>query len=186
MTWNWGLAAFKPPASHNEWEWHSCHFHYHSMEEFVHYNLLYATSRRHVIDGHKASFCLEDTKCAKRYHPRFRCYTGNQGISPNCGDLYASHLDCQWIDITHVYRGLYILQLSVNPQRLVPESDYRNNEASCRIEITEYYDDDYRRWIDIVRVEECWLSGNHSEYSIHVCYSACNVNFDIMYYFPDH
>ena len=166
MTWNLGLAAFNPPASRSEWEWHSCHFHYHSMEEFVHYNLLYVTSRRRVTDGHKASFCLEDSQCAKNYRPRFRCYTGNQGISPNCGDLYSSSLDCQWIDITSVRHGVYILQVFVNPEHLVPESDYRNNQANCRIEITNYFDDDFYRWTDVVNVQDCWLSGDH-EYTEH-------------------
>ena len=64
---------------------------------------------------------------------RYRCSTGHQGISKNCGDLYGRHLDCQWIDVTDVPPGTYQLRLHVNPDRLTPESDYRNNILSCDI-----------------------------------------------------
>ena len=59
----------------------------------------------------------------------------------NCGDLYGSYLDCQWIDVTDVPAGKYILRQTVNPDRLGVESDYRNNVAECTIEwgIPGYY-----------------------------------------------
>ena len=66
-------------------------------------------------------------------HFRYRCGTGQQGISRNCGDLYGRHLDCQWIDVTDVPPGTYQLRLHVNPDRRAPESDYRNNILSCDI-----------------------------------------------------
>lgn len=66
---------------------------------------------------------------------RFACGTGVQGISVNCGDLYSRFLDCQWIDITDVGVGLYLLRLIVNPDNLVVESDHRNNELTCVIEL---------------------------------------------------
>jgi len=53
----------------------------------------------------------------------------------NCGDLYSSNLDCQWIDITDVPSGFYLLRLQVNPDYLVPESDHDNNEIICRIRL---------------------------------------------------
>jgi lysyl oxidase-like protein 2/3/4 len=67
---------------------------------------------------------------------RYRCGTGIQGISTNCGDLYGRYLDCQWIDITGVPPGFYLLRLIVNPDTLVPESDHRNNDVTCTIELT--------------------------------------------------
>lgn len=162
MTWNWGLADFKPVTPEEDWEWHSCHYHYHSMEEFVHYDLRYFHSGRDVAAGHKASFCLEDSICVKGYSKRFSCILGIQGISPNCGDLYGQFLDCQWIDITRVSHDEYLLELSVNPQHIALESDYKNNIATCRIEYTQIYDRMSRKWRDVVEVEECWLSGNHT------------------------
>ena len=64
---------------------------------------------------------------------RYRCGTGYQGISRNCGDLYGRHLDCQWIDVTDVPPGTYELRQHVNPYGLSRESDYLNNIISCDI-----------------------------------------------------
>ena len=158
MTWNWGLGSFVPLVPSEDWEWHTCHYHYHSMEEFAHYDLLRSDTEYRVAEGHKASFCLADSECASGYSRQYNCYDGNQGISHNCGDLYANHLDCQWIDITGVSYGEYELRVSINPNQLGLESDYSNNNASCRIEIASDYDS-YLGWIDVVRVQDCWLSG---------------------------
>lgn len=148
-------------APEEDWQWHSCHFHYHSMEEFAHYDLRYFYSRREVAAGHKASFCLEDTECARGHSKHFNCRSRMQGISPNCGDLYHQFLDCQWIDITRVSHDEFLLEVSVNPQHIALESDYRNNIAKCKIEYREIYDRIDRKWRDDVEVEECWLSGNY-------------------------
>lgn len=116
--------------------------HYHSMDEFSHYDLLDATTGRKVAEGHKASFCLEDTTCdfgnLKRYactaHTQVgggggRCSKGSlgftthpkrtltplfslQGLSPGCYDTYNADIDCQWIDITDVQPGNYVLKVA--------------------------------------------------------------------------
>ncbi|MEE6459751.1 hypothetical protein FKM82_000725 [Ascaphus truei] len=110
--------------------------HYHSMDEFSHYDLLDASSQRRVAEGHKASFCLEDTSCDYGYYRRFACTAHTQGLSPGCYDTYNADIDCQWVDITDVKPGNYILKVSVNPSYLVPESDYSNNVVRCDLRFT--------------------------------------------------
>ena len=154
MAWNWGLADFRPITTHAEWIWHTCHRHYHSVENFVRYDLIDEATGDKVAEGHKASFCLEDSQCDGYYGSRYRCAFHFQGISSNCADSYGSHLDCQWIDVTGVPLGEYVLQVHLNPDRLNVESDYRNNKAFCRIQLIPIYVTSVR-----VQVNSCWLSG---------------------------
>ncbi|GCB75141.1 hypothetical protein scyTo_0018181, partial [Scyliorhinus torazame] len=133
---NQGTADFLPSRPRYSWEWHSCHRHYHSMDEFSHYDLLDAATHRKVAEGHKASFCLEDTSCDYGYYRRYACTAHSQGLSPGCYDTYNADIDCQWIDITDVKAGNYILKVAVNPSYLVPESDYTNNVVRCDLRYT--------------------------------------------------
>lgn len=134
FTTNYGLADFTPVLNRDEWTWHQCHRHYHSYEVFVEYDLLNLDGVK-VAEGHKASFCLEDSTCDSGTVRRYRCGGNAQGISVNCGDLYPRHLDCQWIDITGVPDGSYIVQANVNPVQLVIESDRSNNIIQCFVQL---------------------------------------------------
>ncbi|XP_023130677.2 lysyl oxidase homolog 1 [Amphiprion ocellaris] len=133
---NKGKADFMPNRPHHTWEWHSCHQHYHSMDEFSHYDLLEVSTGRKVAEGHKASFCLEDTTCDFGHQKRYACTAHVQGLSPGCYDTYNADIDCQWIDITDIKPGNYILKLQVNPKFLVLESDFTNNVVRCNIHYT--------------------------------------------------
>ncbi|KAM8744997.1 lysyl oxidase-like 5a [Acanthopagrus schlegelii] len=136
---NQGTTDFLPVKPRHEWEWHSCHQHYHSMEAFSNYDLLDISTGQKVAEGHKASFCLEDTSCDPGIRRRFACTAHTQGLSPGCYDTYHANIDCQWIDITDVPPGNYILKVTVNPSQLVQESDFSNNEVLCDIRYTGSY-----------------------------------------------
>ncbi|XP_015230052.1 PREDICTED: protein-lysine 6-oxidase [Cyprinodon variegatus] len=133
---NQGTADFLPSRPRYAWEWHSCHNHFHSMDEFSLYELLDARTQSAVAEGHKASFCLEDTSCDPGYYRRYACTSHTQGLSPGCYDTYNADIDCQWIDITDVQPGKYILKVTVNPRQQVPESNYNNNVARCDVQYT--------------------------------------------------
>ncbi|CAK8685549.1 unnamed protein product [Clavelina lepadiformis] len=110
--WNRGRADFRPARSQDQWIWHQCHGHYHSMAEFTHYDIL-DLNFTEVAEGHKASFCLEDSQCDPDVSPRFDCDQpggGVQGIAVGCSDNYQYNIDCQWIDISDVKRGNYLIR----------------------------------------------------------------------------
>ena len=94
-----------------------------------------------IAKGHKASFCLEDTKCYPGYDKKFNCSVdGGQGISPGCYDLYSWRIDCQWVDCTDFPHGSFYLRVHLNPGNQVAESDFRNNVAKCPVY-------DYGSWV---------------------------------------
>ncbi|KAF5405557.1 hypothetical protein PHET_00931 [Paragonimus heterotremus] len=69
---NVGTDVFKPLEDPDNWEWHACHMHYHSMKVFSRYEVV-DTDKRLVSVGLKASFCLEDNICRSGSTPKFRC-----------------------------------------------------------------------------------------------------------------
>uniref|UniRef100_A0A8P0NBG2 protein-lysine 6-oxidase n=1 Tax=Canis lupus familiaris TaxID=9615 RepID=A0A8P0NBG2_CANLF len=81
---NQGTADFLPNRPRHTWEWHSCHQHYHSMDEFSHYDLLDAATGKKVAEGHKASFCLEDSTCDFGNLKRYAC-TSHTQVRPGRG-----------------------------------------------------------------------------------------------------
>ena len=146
---NLGTDDFRPPVDNRDWIFHQCHDHFHSMEHFVDYSLRSVDGLVVAAEGHKASFCLEDSGCNWGGFARHRCgsgRTGSQGISPGCYDLYSQHLDCQWIDVTRTRAGIYRMEINMNPSKFVPESDFSNNKIVCLIEFNYY----------TIRVRSCW------------------------------
>jgi len=135
---NSGNADFKPFIPKDAWQWHACHQHYHSMEVFSHFEIMDLHGNR-VVEGHKASFCLEDNDC-NGVDPKYKCENyGDQGITAGCKDIYYYNIDCQWIDITELPPGTYIFKMAINPEYKVPEITFENNAALCNLHYNEVH-----------------------------------------------
>jgi hypothetical protein len=89
-----------------------CHGHYH-IRDFSIYQLL-TLDGREVVRGEKQGFCMEDSfkydgdNDSNGYNCEF------QGITSGWGDWYYKQLAGQWIDITGVPEGDYIVRASIN------------------------------------------------------------------------
>src|SRR5437667_4729521 len=114
------------PATNPQFVWAPCHGHYH-FNNYANYRLLDGNGQS-VATGLKIGFCLLDSirwNANASSNAKYDC--GNQGIQKGWGDVYDSTLDGQWIDITGVPDGNYTLELEVNPQHILQESNYSNN-----------------------------------------------------------
>jgi hypothetical protein len=116
------------------YEWSACHMHHH-FNSYAAYELLRYDGTV-VATGHKQAFCLLDYY---RYPGRndmgqvYNC--GFQGIQAGWQDVYGSELDCQWVDVTDVDPGYYILHIELNGEHLLNESNYNNNHAFVPVEV---------------------------------------------------
>ena len=124
------------PRGSSEFVYSACHNHYH-FQEYADYRLLDLAGNI-VARGHKQAFCLVDLWRPPGLRgdaaPQFtNC--GFQGISAGWADVYNSGLDCQWIDITAVPSGRYVLEVEINPAHVIQEHDYSNNTARTEITI---------------------------------------------------
>lgn len=110
-----------------------CHGHYH-FEGYADYNLVnLATGAK--ITGHKQGFCLLDSQQVVPGSPSSGYNCGFQGISAGWADVYGSSLDCQWVDITDVPPGNYLLAVEVNSEQQIPESIFKNNTGVATVTI---------------------------------------------------
>lgn len=92
-------------------EFAPCHGHYH-IRDFSVYELLTLDGRT-VVAGHKQGFCFEDSlKYDGGKSNGYNC--AYQGITSGWGDWYYKQLTGQWIDITGVPEGDYIVRVSIN------------------------------------------------------------------------
>ena len=91
---------------------HGCHGHYH-INNFSTYELL-NLDRDVVVAGTKQGFCFEDSF---KYEDGgksngYDCH--DNGITRGWGDWYYKQLVGQWIDITGVPEGDYIVRVTIN------------------------------------------------------------------------
>ena len=122
------------PVGNPDFVYSACHMHYH-FSEYADYRLL-DMGGNIVARGHKQAFCLVDL-----YHPpgsggpnRAQFPTCEfQGISAGWADVYHRGLDCQWIDITGVPSGRYVLEVEINPAHVIHEGNYQNNTGHAEV-----------------------------------------------------
>jgi hypothetical protein len=53
-----------------------------------------------------------------------------QGLQVGWTDQYVPLLSCQFVQVTDLKEGFYVLEDHVNPEQLLPESDYTNNSSA--------------------------------------------------------
>ena len=135
VCWNAGdtAAHLGSPAAHPQWfVWSPCHIHWH-LKDFNNYRLLDCQGREWL--GRKQAFCLEDFRHIAGGPPNAHFTCGDQGVSPGWADVYEAGLDCQWIDITGVPDGDYVLEAETNRSGVVPEDHYGNDFVWAGIRI---------------------------------------------------
>jgi hypothetical protein len=130
------LRIGKPSLSNPDWwEYSNCHDHWH-LKGYAHYRLLDQAGNL-VSAGHKMGFCVIDVVTYLPDYqgnaPRFSC--SNMGISHGWADQYRSTVPGQWVIISDVPPGDYNLVVTVNPDRLLTESNYDNNTATVPVAI---------------------------------------------------
>jgi Lysyl oxidase len=126
------------------------HRHWHLLD-FERYELR-TPAGEPVGEDRKTGFCLGDRYDARGSvripgEPPRAAWTQNcgkdeperlsvlQGISPGYGDDYVPTLEGQFIDVTDVPAGRYVLVHRVNPQGDIREASYANNAASVLLEL---------------------------------------------------
>ncbi|MCA1708001.1 MAG: hypothetical protein LC808_33890 [Actinobacteria bacterium] len=108
-------------------------------------DLIAANNLRPTV-GTKRGFCVIDVAVAPEYRGTRdpRTYTacgygttlhGNQGISVGWADTYGRLLEGQWIDVTNVPDGDYVLEVETNAQHAFQEGSYTNNFASKPVKV---------------------------------------------------
>ncbi len=125
------LVLGNPAANPELYEFSSCHNHFH-LRSYTSYALYDAAGQ--VVVGRKQAFCLIDVVQYWPGYPRHFNACTNQGLSVGWADVYPKSVDCQWIDVTGVRAGSYVLEVVVDPGNLIAESDESNNVA--RIPVT--------------------------------------------------
>jgi hypothetical protein len=117
--------------------YHPEHHHTH-FDDFAVYRLRRITKGGEtglvVRTGSKVSFCLTDSDIFNAELSGFsatgqylNCDGKLQGISVGWADVYDQFLPNQWIDVTGVKAGKYLLEVSADPDHHLVESNIANN-----------------------------------------------------------
>jgi CDP-diacylglycerol--glycerol-3-phosphate 3-phosphatidyltransferase len=103
-----------PAGGHN-------HPHY---QNFLRYEILDPNGAVAATGG-KRSFCLAESQCLDGTSFHHDC--DDQGLDPDCWDIYPYYLGCQYVDVTDLPDELYTLRVTVDPQQKFAEANENNN-----------------------------------------------------------
>ena len=130
-----GDAFIGDPADRPDlFEYSPCHGHMH-IYGFAAYKLLKKNGTV-LLTGRKQGYCMRDEApflSSATDTPHFDC--SFQGITAGWQDIYDKSLDCQWLDITGIPAGIYILRIKANPERIFPERNFANNVTDVQVRI---------------------------------------------------
>jgi Lysyl oxidase len=126
------------------------HRHWHLLR-FERYELRRQGSSVALVEDRKTGFCLGDRYMVlghrlgrRASHPRFASRCGleqtkllgiREGISVGYGDDYSANLEGQYLPLTGLADGRYVLVNRVNTDGRIREADYGNNAASVLIRL---------------------------------------------------
>jgi len=108
---------------HSVFIYSPCHNHYH-IAGFSNYQLL-KLDRTVAAQGHKQAFCLEDLLKYTNDNKSSGYVCAFQGITTGWADWYFKQLSGQWIDITGVPEGDYIVHVEINAAHTFDEGANR-------------------------------------------------------------
>jgi hypothetical protein len=155
------LIVGRPTLRPTWFEWGSCHGHWH-FRDYSEYRLWkpreylrwmelrhsepdslsndllerHPEIREGFVAGHKQGFCVIDILPYLPVEPPkyWNCAHG-QGISRGWADQYNLLLDGQFIDVSDLPPGPYVLEVEANPSRAYEEIDYGNNGGAMLVMI---------------------------------------------------
>jgi hypothetical protein len=130
-----------PEPGNGPWTNDECHDDGAELVGFGIYELIDRSTGVVVASSVKNGFCVADSEPIEGYAEegdescnRYDCR--DQGISQSCADNYGAELECQWVDITDVPPGSYVMRATVNGSRKLVERDYDNNHVDVNLEIS--------------------------------------------------
>lgn len=133
-------------------EYHPTHLHFHVKDFYV--ATLWASDEtgtrlgtEPVATGDKSGFCPEDSEPLVEDSESFghySCFTEDErgygaaqvvGISSGWKDIYRYELPDQYVEITDVEDGYYLLELRIDPNDVFSESNEKNNVTCALIHL---------------------------------------------------
>lgn len=120
-------------------QWHNGHNHFH-FDDYAVYTLQPVNAPGGSLrKGSKTTFCVMDTTAINLSLPGApsqagysTCGSQAQGMSVGWGDTYGSHLAGQELDFTDNPDGIYQVQIEIDPNKVIVESN-NNDNLSCAL-----------------------------------------------------